>query len=75
MGTTCRMKYSPQICTSHYKSYTTKDLAYMCCFYGVISSREIAVALGRTQKSVLNKVARLRKNGEFEAYKKMYVNM
>lgn len=75
MGTTYRMKYNPKICTRHYKSYTTKDLAYMCCFYGVISSREIAIALGRTQKSILNKVERLRENGEFEVYKKMYANM
>lgn len=75
MELTYRMKYNPKTCFSHYKGYTTKDLAYMCFWYGVISSREIALALGRTQDSVLNKVARLRENGEFEVYKKMYVNM
>ena len=41
-------------------------------YEGTISSREIALALGRTQKSILNKVDRLRRNGQFDAYKQMY---
>ncbi len=72
MGITYRMKFNPEICTRHYKPFTTKDLAYICNFYGVISSREIALALGRTQKSILNKVERLRENGNFEVYREMY---
>lgn len=67
---TYRLRYSPELCTSHYKGYTTKDLIYICQWYGVISSREIALALGRTQKSILNKVVRLKKSGEYDYYKK-----
>lgn len=66
---TYRLKYSPEMCTSHYQAYTTSDLAYMCCFYGVISSREIALALGRTQKSILNKVEKMKQSGEYDYYR------
>jgi len=72
MGMTYRMKFNPEICTQHYKPFTTNELVYLCQWYGVLSSREIALALGRTQKSILNKVERLRENGNFEVYRKMY---
>lgn len=72
MGTNSRLAYDPEMCSRHYRSFTTKELAYMCYWYGCISSREIALALGRTQKSVLNKVDRLKKSGQFDIYKQMY---
>lgn len=72
MGKNCRLSYDPEICTRHYQGYTTKELSYMCYWYGTISSREIALALGRTQKSVLNKVVRMKKSGQFEEYKRLY---
>lgn len=70
-----RMRYNPETCIRHYKGYTTKELAYMCFWYGVVSSREIALVLGRTQDSVLSKVKKLKHDNEFEAYKTMYANM
>jgi len=72
MGKNCRMTYHPEVCSRHYHAFTTRDLAYMCYWYGSVSSREIALALGRTQKSVLNKVERLKKSGQFNRYKRMY---
>ena len=72
MGINCRLAYDPQTCSRHYRGFTTKELSYMCYWYGNISSREIALALGRTQKSILNKVARLKKSGQFDVYKRMY---
>ena len=72
MGRNCRLIYHPETCSRHYQGYTTRELSYMCYWYGNISSREIALALGRTQKSILNKVERLRRNGQFDAYTQMY---
>lgn len=72
MGKNGRLSYDPQICTRHYQGYTTKELAYMCYWYGNVSSREIALALGRTQKSVLNKVEKLKISGQFDDYRRMY---
>ena len=69
-GVTCRMKYSTEICRNHYQGYTTGELAYMCAWYGVASSREIALALGRTQNAVLRKVRKLKESGEVGYYKK-----
>lgn len=72
MATTYRMLYDPEVCVKHYQGFTIKDLAYLCRWYGVISSRDIALALGRTQKSILNKAEKLKKSGEFEKFKLMY---
>lgn len=72
MATTYRMLYDSEVCVKHYQSYTTTDLKYICRWYGVISSREIALALGRTQKSILNKAEKMKKSGEFEKFKLMY---
>lgn len=72
MGKNCRLTYNPDMCSKHYSSFTTKELAYMCHWYGSVSSREIALALGRTQKSILNKAERLKKSGQFDVYKRMY---
>lgn len=66
---TYRLSYSPELCTSHYRGYTTSDLMYICRWYGINSSREIALALGRTQKSILNKVEKLKRSGEYDYYK------
>lgn len=65
-----RMGYHKEFCGRHYQGYTTGELTYMCDWYGVISSREIALALGRTQNAVLRKVRKLKESGEFGYYKK-----
>ena len=72
MGVNCRMAYHPETCSKHYRAFTTKELAYLCYWYGNVSSREIPLALGRTQKSILNKAERLKKSGQFDSYKRMY---
>ncbi len=72
MGENYRLKYHPKLCSRHYQNYTTGELAYLCYWYGKISSREIALALGRTQKSILNKAERLKKSGQFVEYQQMY---
>ena len=73
MAENYRMKYNRDICDRHYRGYTISDLSYMCAWYGILSSREIALALGRTQDAVLRRVRKLRVSGEFEFYKTLYM--
>lgn len=72
MGKTCRMGYRRDICDRHYRGYTVSDLSYICAWYGILTSREIALALGRTQDAILRRVQKLRVSGEFEFYKNLY---
>lgn len=64
-----RMGYSKEFCGKHYQGYMTSELAYMCAWYGVASSREIALALGRTQDAVLRKIRKLKESGDFDYYR------
>lgn len=70
---TYRLGYSNELCTNHYKGFTADELAYMCYWYKKVSSREIALTLGRTQNSILNKVRYLRKKQEFDFYRKKFI--
>ena len=74
MGENYRLRYHPGLCSRHYCNYTTGELSYLCYWYGQVSSREIALALGRTQKSILNKAERLKKSGQFDEFRRMYEN-
>lgn len=69
---TYRLKYDQNMCSRHYKNFSIADLKYMCYWYNKISSRRIALALGRTQNSILNKVRYLKKKQEFDFYKELY---
>ena len=66
-----RMKYNPEFHENHKKPYTLKELAYMCAMWDSMKKADIALALGRTHNTVLSKVHKLRKNGEFEHYKEL----
>ena len=74
MGENYRLRYHSGLCSRHYHHYTTGELAYLCYWYGHVSSREIALSLGRTQKSILNKAERLKKSGQFDEFRQMYEN-
>lgn len=66
-----RMKYHPDYHPNHNKSYTTKELAYICKHYGFGKVKGIALALGRTETTIRQLVNVMRKNGTFEKYKDM----
>lgn len=68
-GAQGRMKYHP----NHKKPYTTRELAYVCKYYGFGKVKAIALALGRTESTIRQLVNTLRKNGVFEKYKDMEV--
>lgn len=66
-----RMRYNPEFHENHGKPFTVKELAYMCAMWDGMKKADIAMALGRTHGTVLSKVYQLKKNGQFEHYRKM----
>lgn len=66
-----RMRYNPEFHEKRGKEYTTSELIYMCSMWDAMKKADIAMALGRTHSSVLNKGQKLRESGEFDYYKKL----
>lgn len=66
-----RMRYNPEFHENHGNPYTKEDLIYMCSMWDGMKKADIALALGRTQGTVLSKVHYLRKIGLFDYYKKL----
>lgn len=66
-----RMRYNPEFHENHGKPFTVKELAYMCSMWDSMKKADIAMALGRTHGTVLSKAYSLKKNGQFEYYKKL----
>lgn len=66
-----RMKYHPEFHFSHGKAFTESDLEYICKFYEVDHTRDIAFAIGKTEHTIRSKVDQLRKKGLFEHYKNL----
>lgn len=64
-----RMKYNPDFHENHGKPFTVKDLAYMCSMWDSMKKADIAMALGRTHSTVLNKAHSLKKTGQFDYFK------
>nr|WP_225893366.1 DNA-entry nuclease [Bacillus toyonensis] len=65
------MKHHSDYYPNHKKPYTTKELAYICKYYGFGKVKGIALSLGRTETNIRQLVNVLRKNGTFEKYKDM----
>ncbi|WP_433775304.1 DNA-entry nuclease [Bacillus wiedmannii] len=61
-----RMKYHPDYHPNHKKPYTTRELAYICKYYGFGKVKGIALSLGRTETTIRQLVNVLRNNGTFE---------
>lgn len=59
-----RMLYNPEFHPNHRKPFTKDDLIYLCKFYEFAGTREMSFALGKTEKTVANKVADLRNSGD-----------
>jgi hypothetical protein len=66
-----RMKYNPEYHENHGKPFTTQELIYMCSMWSGTKKSNIALALGRTHGTVLSKVYLLKKNGQFEHFRKL----
>ncbi len=66
-----RMRFNPDFHENHGKPWTTADLIYLCSSWDGAKKADIAMALGRTHGTVLSMAHSLRKNGQFEHYKKL----
>lgn len=70
-----RLQYTPELHTNYKKPWSLKDLIFLC---GMWEARErgegksIALGLGRTYSTVLDKVHRCRKNGSYEHYVELF---
>lgn len=54
-----------------YVYYTTEELAYICSMYDTMNKHDIAYAIDRNYRCVLTLANKLKKNGDFEFYKKL----
>lgn len=64
-----RLLYHPEFHTNQGQPFTTEDLVYLCKFYEVDGYKSVSLALGRTEKSVKQKVENLKKYNQFDYYK------
>lgn len=66
-----RMQYNTVYHPNHGKPFTESDLEYLCKYYERDGFKLMAMALGKTEKTVAQKVAELRKQGRFDYYKRL----
>lgn len=66
-----RMDYNPEFHHNHCTKFTEADLEYMCKFYEVDPIQRLSMALGRTEKTIRNRVRELRVKGKYEYYKNL----
>jgi len=58
-----RMKFNPEIHTSHKTPWTTVDENYLIKYYRKISAAELSLALGRTIGVIHDRIYRMKKAG------------
>ena len=66
-----RMQYNPEFHENHGKKWTKEEYIYMCSMWDGMSKEDIAMALGRTEGTVLSKKHHLKKIGLFDYYKNL----
>lgn len=66
-----RMKYDPEYHENHGKPWTIEELIFLCSSWNGMKKADIALALGRTHGTVLSKAYYLKKNRQFDYYKKL----
>lgn len=68
-----RMEYHPDFHPNQNKKWTVSELEYLCKFYEADGSLTISLALGKTQKTVSNTYARLKREGLSNFYRNLNV--
>lgn len=62
-------KYDPKVHFNHLKPWTTTDQKYLIEFYGKVAVSELCMSLGRTYKTITDRVCTLRKVGTMPKWK------
>lgn len=68
-----RMMYHPDFHYNQGKSYSTKELSYICKHYSRGHVKTLSLDVGRTEHSLRQRVNQLRKDGLFDHYKSLMV--
>lgn len=69
-----RMKYHPDYHFAHGQRFTEEETAYICRYIDSDEIINLSLAIGKTQMTISDKASRLRRNGKFEMYRKMWEN-
>lgn len=64
-----RMNYHPEFHENHGKPFSQEELEYLCKYWESDDKDLIALALGRTEKTLHKKVRQLRQLGLYDYYK------
>lgn len=65
------MMFHPDFHDRHGTPFTLEDMIYLCKYYEFDHIHDLSFALGRTPKTLREKVRALKKSGEYEIYKVM----
>ncbi|RDW17022.1 DNA-entry nuclease [Oceanobacillus arenosus] len=66
-----RINYNPDFHFAHGKLWAEEELEYLCKFIDYDGARSMQYSLGKTEKTIRNKINDLRKNGKFWYYKNL----
>lgn len=66
-----RITYNPEIHDNQGTVWSEEDKEYLCKYESIDEMETVAMALGRTRGTVVEKLKKLRKNGQFEYYKNL----
>lgn len=66
------MAYHPEFHPNHGKDMTDEERAYLCKFYDYDGWKNVAMALGRTEKAISNTYSILKKKGLVNYYSQMW---
>lgn len=66
-----RLKYNPFYHVNQGTLWSESDLEYLCKYAEIDGLKKIALALGRTETTVGEKISQLRRNGKYEYYKNL----
>lgn len=64
-----RMKYNPQFHDNQGTKFTEGELIYLCKFWEKDKTKNLSLAVGRTESSLAKKIQMLRKKSQYDFYK------
>ena len=65
------MSYHPKFHDRHGTRFTEEELEYLCKFYECDGFRSMSLALGRTERTTIQKVANLKKEKVYRYYREL----
>ena len=66
-----RLLYHPELHENHGKTWSLDELEYLCKFHHAGELNDMSLALGRPATSITTKITYLRKQGQYDFYRKL----